>query len=256
MKIKFMLPVIAVVVGSLFTSCTKDTTPGTTVLAKDSTYDGDPNDAKVRTFEYNSSHQLIKVLYRYGTTPAYSQYDTIIYSTNITEVETFDVGNSTAMTTSNYYYTSNTLDSINKVGDNGSPYNLSTSFSYALGKLTTIRKIYNVGTSGGGGSPDSIKNIVYAGGNFSTGTLYQGGSSVGTAISVTAETTAANPYYGLIFGGTDDILDLFNANNITSVFPTGAPGSAFVTMSYTYSGGRVATIVNGGLTTTLTYTTL
>jgi hypothetical protein len=255
MKMKILL--LFTIVTALFASCNKAdvtvTTPGApdsvTVLIKDSTYDGvNSGNTKVRLFIYDTTtNKLVRVDYKYGGSPVVNSYDSIYYNGGgfAVKVLSYNVGNATPTDTTVFHYTgSNLLDSTNARGiQNSSLYSVTNKFHYIAGSKPdsehTITYIAPVG--GGGGGPQDIGHIVFAGNNLSTALAYMSG--VGIPIVVTNDLTAPNPYYGLALKGGDDILVLFNTNNIDSVSAPSIP-STFYKRSYTYSGGRVIQYVD------------
>jgi YD repeat-containing protein len=242
MKIKSILALA--VVGSILslTSCKKDSTGGTVnLLVEDSLHDGDPNDVQIRVFEYNTSHQLVKVKYRYGTSTTYSSYDTIKYSGGHPIYVLSYNGGASATDSSHYYYTGDVLDSSNS---GGSSYDMTNIFHYSSSthKLDSVNIVNYVGSGSG---PSSIGHIVFAGDNFSTAIAY---TPTPVAVTISVD-THPNPYYGLIFKESNDPLILFNKNNVTGI--TNVPYNA---RTYTYnSDGTVATITDGGDITSMIY---
>ncbi|HXA01491.1 MAG TPA: hypothetical protein VNW99_05845 [Cytophagaceae bacterium] len=248
----------------LFSGCKKkhDTTPApipcTTLVSQEDivvTGGSFPGTSK-NVYKYNANKKLVKIEYTYSPGTTYGSFDTIIYngSNQITNVKSYNVGNPTPTYTSIYYSTGSRIDSVNQVGNNGSPYNSTTIFTYTLGLPSAQSVRYDVGASNGG--PQNISSIVFTNGNVTSANL---GVSFGGAATITNETTAPNPYLGL--NNKVDILLMFDANNATSVYSNAAPGSPLFTKAYTYLNGKVNTITdndgNGGTrVNTITYTCL
>jgi hypothetical protein len=211
-----------------------------------------------KVYKYNANKKLVKIEYTYSPNTLYSSYDTITYngSNEIVTVKSYNVGNGTAFTTKTYTYTSGRITKVNEVGTNGNgAFNSDRNFTYTSGVLSAQTVVYNSGSASGGG-PENISSIVFTAGNPTSADL---GLSFGGAATITYETTAPNPYYGL--NNDDDIILMFPKNNATSAYSNAAPGSPFFTTSYTYSNGRVATITdddgNGGTrVNTITYVCL
>jgi len=253
----------ALVIGALFASCSKDestptpaagggggggTPPPTTtyLISQDSTYNNtNIYDTKVRKFEYNSNKKLVKVMYKWGTSTTFNEYDTIYYNTNgqVSKVERYLVGIPTATTVNTYTYLLNNLIAVLEVGiNNNGPYTRTRSFTYSGGKAISQNVDYTVGSNSNGG-PENIKSITYSGNNVSSANIYMdmGAGFQWIPITLTSSTTAPNPYYGLNYD-SEDFINLFNQNNILKAYITASPTDIFVDNTYTYSNGRVATI--------------
>ena len=169
------------------------------------------------------------------------------------KVESYDGG---LWRTNTYTYTSGLLTSVNEVGTNDSgAYTRNRAYTYNGNKLATQSLIYSVGVAEANGGPENIDSIVYSGNNFHTAYLID----MSTAVTLTFDQTAANPYYGLNFD-SDDFLDMFNPNNLTEAYATATPSTIFANNTYTYSSGRVATITDitrtPNVVTTVVYTGL
>ncbi len=260
----------ALVIGVLYTSCSKDEsspaptaggggggggnpTPTTTyVIAQDSTYDNaNTNNTQVRIFEFNSSKKLVKVSYKWGTSTTFNQWDTVYYNAGgkVSKVERYSTGNPVANMVNNYTYVGNDLTLVNESGidNNSNAYTRTRTFTYSAGKAISQNVVYTVG-SGNNGGPENINSITYSGGNMASANieLDLGNGLQWVPITLTSSTTAANPYYGLNYS-SDDFLNLFNPNNVLKAYVTAFPNDPnylFVDNSYTYSNGRVATITD------------
>jgi len=255
MKMKLFLSIIAA--GALFASCNKAsttvTTPGApdsvTVLIHDSTYDGiNPGNTTVRDFVYDTTtNKLVKVKYKYGGSQIVSSYDSVYYNGGgfAVKVLSYQIGTGTPTDSTSFYYTGTRLDSTNVGGtQNSAPYSVSQIFHY-IGSSTKPDSLhtatYIAPSGGGGGGPQDIGHIVFAGNNLSTALIYMGGP--GIPIVAAADLTAENPYHGLVFKGSDDVIVLFDANNIDSI---SAPSisQTFYQRTYTYTGGRVSQYID------------
>ena len=246
------------IIGVVFGSCkkkSKDETPAppslTYVLTKDSSYSNN-NNQYVKKFDYNSSKKLVKVSYKYGSSTSYTDYDTIYYNSSgkVSKVESYYAGNSVPVSVNTYNYTSDVLTSVHETGvNNNGAYDRTRTFTYSGGKLATQTVAYTTGSSGDGG-PENIASVVYTGNNITSADLTGMG-----LVTLTWETTAKNPYYGLNYQ-SDDLLSMFCQDNALKVYMTSDPTQVFMDRSYTYADGRVATITevqsNGGSQVTWT----
>jgi hypothetical protein len=198
---------------------------------------------QVRKFEYNSSKQLVRVSYKSGTSINYDYRDTIYYNTSgqVSKVENYLTGNSVAQSTDVFNYVAGVLTSVTESSSN---YLRTRTFTYASGKLSAQTVTYTSGNNTGG--IENINSIIFTGNNITSLDLVGYGPT-----TLTWETTT-NPYYGLNFESSD-FINMFCANNIKSAFLTASPTTIFVDNTYTYASGRVATIIDGGNTTYLTY---
>ena len=245
-----LLATIAILGAIVISSCKKkdDLTPadpdvpGTTtafLINTDSTYDGNVSNTQVRKFVYNGSKQLVKIAHKSGTSTTFYGFDTLIYNSagQVSAVNSYTTGNATIQGSSKLTFTSGLLTSALETGNNGSPYVRTRTFTYASGKPISQTVTYTTGASAGGG-PENITSIVFAGNNISSADL---GAAMGGSITLTASTTAANPYYGLYFD-SEDFINLFNQNNILKAYVTSNPTLIFVDNTYTYAAGRVSRI--------------
>lgn len=262
--LKFLFPVcIGIAFSISISSCKKDDknssnspVPTTkTVISMDSSYNGNVNETQVRYFDYNSSKKLVKVSYKWGTNTSINEYDTVYYNTSgqVSKVERINVNTSSVIETSIFNYTSGILSSVNETGtNNNGPFVRTRNFTYTSGKLSALSVTYTTGS--GTGEPEDFTGIVFTGNNMTSADL----TGIGN-VTVTFETTALNPYYGLNYEPSD-FINMFCQNNILKAYVTALPTIVFVDNTYTYSNGRVATIVDASnspsRTTVLTYTTI
>jgi hypothetical protein len=251
------------ILGILLTSCKKDdsntpdkTTTSTPVpnvpvygIAKDSTYDGTPANTVVRLFEYNSAKQLVKIRYKYGTSTTYStDIDSIYYNGSgqpylIYAVTVNQFGNWYVNLQRNFYYNSdNSLSSVRTLDLNDDTNNDTLTFVYNAGKIFTI---YDYMT----GSIDTASSIVYTNNN-PTSLVYNS-----EAITINTDATAINPYYGVPDIQKTSFVDFITYNNLTTAYPTLDVNNQYEDLTYTYSNGRVSTIVDNidEVTTVITY---
>ena len=255
---KSKLFILGIIIIASISSCKKDdkktnNTPGstvTTVLSIDSTTDG--TNIWVKYFDYNSSKKLAKVSYKWGGGATVSEYDTIYYNVSgqISKVETYNVSTSALIGACIYNYTSGVLSSTVETGTNGNgAYERTRTFTYTSGKVSAINVVYTTGA--GSGEPENFSNVVFTGNNITSADLTGFGN-----VTVTYETTATNPYFGLNYDPSD-FINMFCQNNILKAYLTLLPTQIFVDNTYTYANGRVSTIVDASSsparTTTLTY---
>jgi hypothetical protein len=207
-----------------------------------------------KVYKYNSSNKIVKIEYTYAPNTFYTYFDTIIYNGgNVSFVNTYSTADPANPTRTNqHFYTGSRQDSINDIGTNGNgPYNKMVKFTYVSGVLSAQTVRYDLGTSPAGNT--DISSITYTNGNVSSDVVAAG------AVTLTTETTAPNPFLGLNI--SNDILILYNSNNVTSGYLTASPSTILFSTSYTYKNGKVKTITsgdgNGGtLVNTITYVCL
>jgi hypothetical protein len=251
-----------------FISCSKGSTSNnnsngdsTYVISEDSSFQiGNPGNNQVRVFTYNNNN-LIKVQYKQGGSASFTNYDTIYFANGYpSKVVSYNVGNPVAYDSSLYFYSGGLVDSMREIGtNNNGAYIATTIFVYNSSKLDSMSVHYYVGSpSGGGGGPTALSSIVYSGNNFASAIAY---TPSPVAVTITADLTASNPYYGLVFSGNvGSILSFFDKNNALKVFETSTPTNVLYNDSYTYSNGRVATYTDSTsspyTTTNITYTKL
>ncbi len=242
----FLFPVfiIAVLTLAIF-SCKKDKNETTNtvpakvyLLTEDSIVNQTYSSKNVRQFIYNSSKKLVKIEYTTPPQTAYSQFDTLIYNTD----GTLHIVNTCLAAfpaypyaTKTYTWTSGKITSIVETGNNGSAYTRTRAYIYSTsGYPSSMTVTYTTGS--GTGEPETFTNLVYANGNLTNARLEGFGPAVATT-----DLTAANPYLGMNVY-TDNLDLMFNKNNLTLARLDTVPNTVFVTKTYTYSNGRVATI--------------
>jgi hypothetical protein len=253
MKMRFLLSFTIAV--SLLASCSKApvtvTTGGSdsvTVLIQDSTNQSTPGNQTVRVFVYDTtSNKLVKVNYKYNGSSVVGSYDSIYYNGSgyAVKVLSYQIPNPTPTDTTSFYYTGSKLDSTNECGiQNSAPYSVSQIFHYtgSASKPDSLHTAtYIAQSGGGGGGPQDIGQIVFSGNNISGAVAYMSG--VGAPVVFTVDLTAANPYYGLFFKGSDDVIKMFDANNVETIIAPSIP-QTFYSQSYQYSNGRVDKITD------------
>jgi hypothetical protein len=265
MKPKFILSIAFSAIVITFISCSKasvattgNTADSTYFISQDSSAQNGTNE-QIRVFLYNSSNQLIKVKYRSGGNATFWGYDTISYVNNYpSKLLTYNTGTTNPTDTALLYYSqAGLLDSISENGGQGS-YSDSHAFFYSGNDLDSTLTHTYYGSNNNGG-PTAIARIVFTSNNLSSGIAYISG--VPTPVTLTADLTAANPYYGLVFkNAIDNFIGFFDHNNALKAYPTLSPSTLFNNTTYTYANGMVATITDSTQSplrvTTLSYVKL
>jgi hypothetical protein len=220
----------------------------TTLIAEENilyTAQGPPDSGK-RVYHYNADKKLVRIEEFYDGVNTH--YDTMIYNNRKELVSVLSYSTNTAVpqVTKNYVYTNGLITYINEVGTTSAgPYDLDWTFTYLSGVLTKVTAFDKTGSYLA--IPDTISSIVFSDGNISS--LDYG--SLGGPATLTYETTAPNPYLGL--NNLIDIGLMFNANNFTSGYLNSDPANSIDSRSYTYLNGRVHSITEDSVVTTLSY---
>jgi hypothetical protein len=264
-KINFLILAALIAAPFFFSSCKKkkdDPTPvnggnqpncTTLLVQEDVVYTGGSARSPMRkAYKYNANKMLVKIEYSFDPGYAVNYWDTIVYngSGEIATVESYNTAVATAAVTNTYTYTAGKITKINEVipAPSSPSYDRDRVFTYTSGILSAQTVTYNSGSDPNAG-PENISSIVFTNGNVTSADL----GTFGGLATVTEETTAANPYYGL--NNNSDILLLFNKNNATSVYSNADPTHPFFTITYTYANGKVSTMAKTDPTTGQTATT-
>jgi hypothetical protein len=244
--INFSILIAFLSLSAIIISCKKKKEPEpivptcTYLLTRDSIeYSGSSSGTEIRTYSYNANKKIVKITYTYPPSTAISSYDTIAYQVNgeIASVKNFTPLNPTPNSIFTYTYTSGKITTVDESGSNANgPYVRTRTLTYTSGLVSSQTVVYTSGSKISG-VPETISSITFTGGNISAFTS----SDLGGAVTIVNDLTAPNPFYGLNNDPTD-ITKLFDANNVTSAYPTAfGPSFPLLTATYTYSNGRVAT---------------
>ncbi len=243
----------SLLIGSLISACNRkdDQFPSslpvivnlpTNHISKDSSYDSNPINTTVSLYLYNINKQLVKIKVKKGTSSTYDEHDTLYYNSNnqVSKVERYVTGNFTPDKTNTYNYTANILTSINESGSNDNGFYVrSRTYTYTSGKLSSQSVVYTTGS--GTGEPENINSITFDANNLFTVDIVGVGS-----VFLTTDYSTPNPYYGLNVN-PEEILEMFNPNNVLMAFETASPTNIFVNNTYTFANGRVTKIVKAAL---------